>query len=447
MPCELSTASVFVNPRWNAYFLVGQAEASSNSSETVAQSPANRNLLTHEMHDREQPSVLLQTAGSTEKSAMSVVSGELHRRWTTALLFVRMMGGQIQGSMLRAATSSPAAMLSMAALMCVIVITAYLFLQAPGNLNEKDGGWRMSDGTVHESPAVHAARVRAGGGHPRQGSRQILQARQGYTSVPGSSVSNPYHNHAGLAMPHSASVTPVSTGMTLPSKPGSPPQTQSDLQWPMTSQPEPPKVATKGLCPGLIVPPNSECVLAIRAVNDLKATSNPSSLSPRLLAPCASRLDILDLQGKPVMKAQVVNPWPRDTQFKQRAPVVTVSTINGTQEERLTFCRAGGEGGGHRSMYIYDKDDVLFGCIKRDVTRPRYVLTSSRGGLQLLFEGNFVGHTVSVLSDGREMLSHAEPCGMMTVPGSHFYQVRVAAGVDVGLIVSGLLSIDAMETM
>merc|ERR1719267_359289 len=110
------------------------------------------------------------------------------------------------------------------------------------------------------------------------------------------------------------------------------------------------------------------------------------------------------------MRAHVVLPWPtQDAGFKQRQPVITLCTMNPSttmQEERLTFCRAGGEGGGRRSMYIYDKDDVLFGCIKRDVTRPRYVLTSS-----------------------------------------HYYQVRVAAGVDVGLIISGLLSIDAMETM
>jgi len=97
-------------------------------------------------------------------------------------------------------------------------------------------------------------------------------------------------------------------------------------------------------------------------------------------------------------------------------------------------------------MYIYDKDDVLFGCIKRDVTRPRYVLTSSRGGLQLLFEGDFHGHTVNVLSDNRDMLSHSEPCGSMKADNSSsFYQVRITAGIDVGLIVSGLLSIEAME--
>jgi hypothetical protein len=103
-------------------------------------------------------------------------------------------------------------------------------------------------------------------------------------------------------------------------------------------------------------------------------------------------------------------------------------------------------------MYIYDKDDVLFGCIKRDVTRPRYVLTSSRGGLQLLFEGDFHRHTISVLSDTREMLSHCEPTqisGSFTLnPDQNvMYQVRVAAGADVGLIVSSLLSIDAMESM
>lgn len=147
------------------------------------------------------------------------------------------------------------------------------------------------------------------------------------------------------------------------------------------------------------------------------------------------------------MKANVMRPWPRDAaNFKQRAPVVTLFTI-GSGEERLAFCRAGCEGGGRRSMYIYDKDDELFGCIKRDVTRPRYVLTSSRGGLQLLFEGDFQKHLVNVRSESRDMLSHSEPCSMPADPGGHYYQVRIAAGVDVGLIACGLLSIDAMEGM
>merc|ERR1719267_386673 len=113
------------------------------------------------------------------------------------------------------------------------------------------------------------------------------------------------------------------------------------------------------------------------------------------------------------MRAHVVLPWPtQDAGFKQRQPVITLCTMNpstGMQEERLTFCRAGGEGAGRRSMYIHDKDDVLFGCIKRDVTRPRYVLTSSRGGLQLLFEGDFRRHVVTVRSDNNNMLSSAEP--------------------------------------
>jgi len=249
-----------------------------------------------------------------------------------------------------------------------------------------------------------------------------------------------------MAMPYSANVTPQSTCLSLPQTgPLSPPPSQPSIPTRM----EPPAVAatTKGLCPGLIVPPNRECVLAIRLLTDL-ADGDTAPLSPRLMSPTQHRLDILDLQGKPVMKAHVVRPWPRDTAFKQRPPVVTLVTVNPNgQEERLTFCRAGGEGSGRRSMYIYDKDDVLFGCIKRDSTRPCYVLTSSHGRLQLLFEGDFIRHTVTVFSDGRELLSHAEPCSMATDPSSHYYQARVAEGVDVGLIVSGLLSIDSMETM
>lgn len=95
-------------------------------------------------------------------------------------------------------------------------------------------------------------------------------------------------------------------------------------------------------------------------------------------------------------------------------------------------------------MYIYDKDDVLFGCIKRDVTRPRYVLTSRRGGVQLLFEGDFV-HKMSVSSDSGEKQSCSEASRLQPDSSRCYYQVCIVAGADVGLMVSGFISIDAME--
>jgi len=265
------------------------------------------------------------------------------------------------------------------------------------------------------------------------------------------SVAQPHHGGApGLSTPYSAGNSPYSTAVSLPSREALLPQQPTMQAVPSMTPgqgPPPTNPPTKSLCAGLVVPPFSECVLAIRALGNGPASSYTSPELPQVGAPASQKLNVLDLQGKPVMKANIVRPWPVDAAFKRASPVVMLSTTTAQREERLTFCRAGGEGGGRRSMYIYDKDDVLFGCIKRDVTRPRYVLTSSRGSVQVLFEGNFSKHMVSVVSDSKDMMAHAEPCNMPQDPSGQYYQVRVAEGVDVGLIVSGLLSIDAMETM
>lgn len=486
-----------------------------NVSATSAQPLPYRHKATHHNNKNHvrtpQPPILLEKSGKTEHSAASGVEAkrdaagkvadqaatqgwleakgqEIERstagghKWAPALLFVRMMGRQLHGRLFAAAgtyagTASGYAIVSISALLCVIVLTAYLFMQAPGNHHEKG----FEDGEVHHSPHHGIARPRAidtrQGGLPRifkphssrsppptsgvvAGSSRSPPPTSGRFPQSGHYMPPGSHNHlsrgqaTALQMPFSPGVTPVSTGMSLPMGPRiereSPMSTQRNLAptapttYPMNL------VASKSLCPGLVVPTNSECVLTLRALTDLSPrASNNSALSPPYMSmPTApQRLDILDLQGKPVMRAQVVNPWPRDAGFKQRAPVVTLCTTDPSgREEKLTFCRAGGEGGGRRSMYIYDKDDVLFGCIKRDVTRPRYVLTSSRGGLQLLFEGDFLQHNITVLSDSRDIQSHCEPTRMHG-DASHYYQVRVAAEADVGLIISGLLSIDAMESM
>lgn len=194
-------------------------------------------------------------------------------------------------------------------------------------------------------------------------------------------------------------------------------------------------MATKQLCPGLVVPRNSECVLALCALPRNSGSANENV-----------RLDILDLAGQPVLRAQVQLPWPAD-----RTPVIRLASLrqvqpNHPKEEHLVLARAGGSAGMRRSTYLYDSNDVLFGFIKRDMTRPRYVLTSSRGGVNLLFEGTFEQYKVKVLSERRDMLATTEPCAMPFDPGSKYYQVRIAENVDVGLIMSGLLALDAMET-
>lgn len=449
MPALLDISSVAVATHSASHDAASPAEATSeaNVSTNVVPPP---------------PSALLQVNSIGGKAAEVVAAGKT--KWVAAILLARTLGTHLHVSLVATAVASGSyVMIPVAIIVGIIALTAYLFLQFPGKLCLLDRESIKSDGTIHASPTPHAAVPKRSMGGPMQGTSQLLQARlEAHTSsnskpsaahqllLP-STNSSLCHYNPPLTAPYSAGGSQVSTGMSMTS--GAMPP--SARQLPRTPAEVPNSMATKGLCPGLIVPDESECVLTICVLSDIAKLSGISTSNcPAALASSARSVDIFDLEGKPVMRAHVVFPWPQDAAFKQRPPVITLCSTNPNtpgQEQRLSFCRAGGDGGGRRSMYIYDKDDVLFGCIKRDVTRPRYVLTSSRGGLQLLFEGDFHQHTVNVLSDNRDMLSHSEPCskadsssGMSS--SSSYYQVRITAGIDVGLIMSGLLSIEAMET-
>jgi hypothetical protein len=132
----------------------------------------------------------------------------------------------------------------------------------------------------------------------------------------------------------------------------------------------------------------------------------------------------------------------------------------------IAYCKTGPESGGRRSVYIYDSHDELFAHVTKvmtlsqmrsqrqppdasvppaDLSRPCYVLTSGRIGLQLLFDGNFKEHAITITNEQRKMLADAEPCTMKFDPSGAYYKLRVTETVDVGLILCTLLSIDQME--
>lgn len=205
---------------------------------------------------------------------------------------------------------------------------------------------------------------------------------------------------------------------------------------------------TRTLCPGLVVPANQDCVLVIRMFPQLQA--GEADIGDAAAGHGARGLDIFDLNGKSVLWASVAHPWP-----KQGQAVVTLRTLTAPRTADigwLTICRAEPPAGSSgMSAYIYDKDDALFGCIKsvKDTNQIRYVLNSGPGDLLLRFETvgvSFEEHKVNVLDGHGSMIACVEPCeGMAFEPDGHFYKVRIAAGMDVGLVLSGLLSIDAME--
>mmetsp|Transcript_81538 Transcript_81538/g.189381 ORF Transcript_81538/g.189381 Transcript_81538/m.189381 type:complete len:535 (+) Transcript_81538:99-1703(+) len=258
-------------------------------------------------------------------------------------------------------------------------------------------------------------------------------------------------NHfIGTPIPAASILGPVQyTGTPVPSSP-------------LPALPTPPAVVNPKrfcpqLCPGLVVPRGSECVLAVQPL----PPGNPS-----LQDPAGLTVEVLDLRGKPVLRAQVARPlfWNQvdgDTlnpvlpRTSARQPAVMLRMLqpvssndsagNRIDSSVLAMCRDGETADGRRHMFIFDAKGRLFGRLAKDPTRPRYNMVSSRGDCGLVFDGLFSNHAVLISNEHQEQLADAEPCNMAFNPMGKFYRLRVASGVDVGLMLCGLVAIDEME--
>lgn len=223
----------------------------------------------------------------------------------------------------------------------------------------------------------------------------------------------------------------------------------------------PPLVGSKRycpqLCPGLVVPRGSECVLAVQP---LPFTSGREA--------AGSNVEVLDLRGKPVLRAKVARPlqWPQldndlasPTWSAVTVPAVTLRMLQPVSTPGLTpaasgrlwdssvlsVCREGITSDGRRTIFIHDANGRLFGTLAKDPARSRYSLTSTRGDGSIFFDGIFQNHAILIVNDQQEPLADAEPCNMAFNPQGKYYRLRVSSGVDVGLMLVGLVCIDEME--
>lgn len=211
------------------------------------------------------------------------------------------------------------------------------------------------------------------------------------------------------------------------------------------------------LCSGLVVPMGSECQLAVQVVRTPIAPREP-----------AGEVDILDLSGKPVFKAHVVRPapWgnPDSEGGRSQQPCVatllsldvdsaaatprgsrTLGGLRGSEGAALAVCRAAVSAEGRPLVNIFGGKGEFFGRLMRDALSTRYLITLKSGHGQLFFDGIYSDHEVWVTNDRMEQLADTKLCDMTFDRFGRFYQLRVSASVDVGLVLCGLLSIDAME--
>jgi len=242
---------------------------------------------------------------------------------------------------------------------------------------------------------------------------------------------------------------------------------KDDLRPPTSGQPK-----SQHLCPGLVVPGGTECALAVRVPPPALGVSKTSDFA----------IDIVDLSGKPVLKAEVcrgtdatspslskARTWsgasiPRRN--KQQKPVVTLKTLQPAggsavidrrpgrpsssnllgDSSALAYCYLAKGMDGSVGIDICKASGSLFGTLVRDESRPRYIMQTESPGVALFFDGIFEDHAVLMTDDMQEPLADAEPCSMTFDVAGKFYKLRASSSVDVGLLLCCLMSIDELQS-
>jgi len=207
------------------------------------------------------------------------------------------------------------------------------------------------------------------------------------------------------------------------------------------------------LCPSLVVPAGMQCVNVVRLA---KSTPNQRHTVGDLA------IDILDTHGKSVLTAQVKRPVPWCRMAATRLPDVPDSSCvpaislrvpepsTGNQTVVATCYASVSPEDEQKRMRIYNANGLFFGHLSRDSQSSdeehRYVFRGNSVQSHISFQGAFADHNVTATNQGQEIVAHTQPCSMSIAPTGVFYRVTVMGGMDVGIILCALLSIDEMES-
>lgn len=189
------------------------------------------------------------------------------------------------------------------------------------------------------------------------------------------------------------------------------------------------------LCPGLVVPHGSECLLAV-------PTLEHCGMPPKGEVEFVVR----DLHGTPVIQAEVRKPnWSTG----DRPIIVVIRAAPQSKEDPpsqpLAYVQAGPFMGARRSVMVQDSKQAAFASLVQDPSRPFYALSYVAGGPMVFCNGNFSGHAMSMADENHEPIADTEPSPVTFDPAGSYYKLNVASAGDVGLVLCCLVSIHLME--
>lgn len=177
-------------------------------------------------------------------------------------------------------------------------------------------------------------------------------------------------------------------------------------------------------CPALVVPAGSESVVAMRLPTDSQVLK--------------TLLDIVDLEGVPVLMAEVTRASPpAPGRSSQEQPSIVLMRLLPGAGRNLCMGQAAEGSQGRPAIDVCSSDGALFGKLNwvesEDV--GHFVLrVGSEEKTKMVFQGNFVGHRIQVLDDEKRLLAHCEPCAVAKHPGVQFMRITVKPQVDAGVI-------------
>jgi len=174
------------------------------------------------------------------------------------------------------------------------------------------------------------------------------------------------------------------------------------------------------LCRGLVVPPGSECVLAVPALANIGIPPQTAGILP-----------VRDMAGKAIVNLEVCRPDGSQRPLCALKPA-SLST------EPLAYCTLAAD----QRVIVNNGRHEAFGVLQK--TGASYTLTSDRMGIRLVLEGSFAQHAVRV-TNSQQLVADTQITSV-NFDNGHYYQLRASAQSDVGLLLCALVSIDVLET-
>jgi len=218
----------------------------------------------------------------------------------------------------------------------------------------------------------------------------------------------------------SLNLASMRTSVPAPPAPPGPTQGQGNIRYTISGG-EGGDFLPPDLCPCLVVPSGMELVFAVREL--LARDRQQISFS------------VLDLQGQPLAHVIASESGPRCgiyVQMLDQTPLAWVRTKKVHEGDGAPeICWPSGE---------------VFATVVRDELVPdgHYFLRTPSGQRLHTFHGDFREKAVNVVSACGGLVCDTERC-VMDFDSSPHYQVRVAPGIDAGLMLCSLLAIDKLE--